>query len=257
MLNKTDTIVERLRTLGLGRDQARLYIELLKGPSTHLRLAQATGINRTKVYRIASDLEKRSLVTHRTDDRGTFLVATDPGTLEVEIVNQEEKVKAQRSALDQLLPVLGGIRGDKEGSDFIVHTYEGAEGFKQMLWHELKTKDEMLIFGSGTIEDAVPNRRWAEKLRALTVEAGYTIRELLNPGDKDQPFTLNDAFMTRYRYRNIPADVLLMKNQIVVYNDTVAIYHWREEQKVGVEVINKNYAHLMRQVFESYWRSAA
>lgn len=256
MLNNLDNIVSQLRTLGLSTDEARLYVELLKEPSTHLRLAHATGINRTKVYRLASALEKRSLITRRTDDRGTFLVAADPATLEVELTTHEEKLKTQRTAFNQLMPVLEQVKA-KESSGFIVHTYEGAEGFKQMLWHELKAKNEEVIFGSGTIEDLVPDRAWAEKHRAQTVEAGYTIRELLNPGDKDQPFTLNENFMSRYIHRLISRDVLSLKNQIAIYNHTVATYHWRNDQKVGVEIINKAHADMMRQMFEHYWLVAS
>jgi len=255
MLNSKSDIIEQLRILGLSRDEARLYLELLKEPSTHLRLAHATGINRSKVYRLAEDLEKRSLVTHRTDDRGTFLVACDPATLEVEIVTQESRLQAQRTAFKLTEPLLASIKANR-ASDFALHAYEGVQGFKQMLWHELKAKGENLIFGSGTIEDLVPERRWAERHRALTVEAGYSIRELLNPGDKDKPFTLNEEFMDRYKHRTLPSEVLLLQNQISIYNDTVATYHWRQGQKVGFEVINQDHANMMRQMFEQYWQLA-
>lgn len=253
--NTIDGVLAQLHELGLTREQSRLYIELLKEPCTHLKLAHATGINRTKVYRLASDLEKRSLVTRRSDDRGTFLVATDPATLEVELVNKEASVKGQRAAFEQVLPSLRQIKAN-EGSGFIVLTYEGVEGFKQMLWHELKTEGENLIFGSGTIENLVPDHRWAEKHRAETVAANYTIRELLNPRDKQHPFTQNEAFMGTYTYRRVPEDVLLLKNQLSIYGNTVATYHWRNDQKVGVEIINENYSQMMRQLFEHYWTLA-
>lgn len=257
MMNNKDTIIEQLRILGLGRDEAKLYLELLRGPSTHLKLAHATGINRTKVYRLADDLEKRSLITKRTDDRGTFLVAADPATLEIAIVNQEEKLKTQRSAFDALLPVLTPIKqGDR--SSFIVQTYYGVEGFKQMLWHELKAQKEVLIFGSGSIEELVNDRRWAEKHRAMTLQAGYIVREILNPGGKNEDFTEITEFMEKaYNKRLIPSDIVELAHQIVIYNDTVAVYHWREEQKVGIEIINKDYAAMQRQIFEHYWRMAA
>lgn len=255
MLNKSDNIVELLHRLGLTNEEAKIYIELLKEPTSHLRLAHATGINRTKVYRLADELEKRSLITKRTDDRGSFLVASDPSTLEVTLVTQEEKLKRQRLAFNQLMPVLTGLQQGK-GREFAVHSYEGEDGFKQMLWHELKAKGENLIFGSGTIDDLVGNGKWAEKHRAMTVEAGYTIREILNPGEKEMPFTLVDEFMKNYVHREIAREILQLKNQISVYNDTVATYHWREEQKVGVEILNKNHALTMRQIFEQYWQLA-
>ena len=253
MLNKRDNTVALLATLGMKRDEARIYLELLRGPNTHLRLAQATGINRTKVYRIVADLEKRSLVAHRTDDRGTFLVANDPAVLEMAVSAQEEKVAQQRTAFSQLKTALPEIQIGGS-THFVVNTYDGEEGFKQMLWHELSARGETLIFGSGTIEDLVPNKLWAEKLRAHTVAAGYKIRELLNPGEKKPAFTLNGQFKDAYQARILPRQTLLLKNQIVIYNNTVATYHWRDEQKVGVEITNDAHTHFMRQMFEHYWR---
>jgi sugar-specific transcriptional regulator TrmB len=256
MLNNKDAIVEFLRKLNLTTEEAKLYLELLREPNTHLKLAHATGINRTKIYRLADQLEKRSLITTRTDDRGTFLVAADPATLEVTLVTQEAKLQEQRNAFDTLMPILMAVK-EGDPSEFVVHTYEGSEGFKQMLWHELKTKDEALIFGSGTIEDLVTDKRWAERHREMTIEKDYTVRELLNPGGKKPVFTLNQEFVNKYySYRVLPSSVMYLQNQMVIYNNTVGMYHWRQEQKVGVEIINKNYATLMRQIFERYWEIA-
>ena len=257
MLNNKDT-VSYLQALNLSREEAKLYMELLKAPSSHLELARATGINRTKVYRLADQLEKRSLIATRTDDRGTLLEAADPSTLEVELVTREETLKTQRSIFNQVLPNLQALKSQASSPlNFSVQTYEGIEGFKQMLWHELKATGEVLIFGSGAIEDLVQSKRWAEKHRAMTVEAGYTVRELLNPDKKDENFTKNQDFLKQYNKRSLPADVLLMDHQIVIYNDTVATYCWQDEQKVGVEITNKTNATMTRQMFEHYWQMAS
>lgn len=254
-MNNIDTLTRQLRSLGLGHYESQLYLELLKSPRTHLRLAHATGINRTKVYRLIEDLEKRSLVTKRNDDRGTFLVAADPATLEIELVTAEEQLKQQRETLTELMPSLYSLqKGDSH--DFVVNTYEGIEGFKQMLWHELKTDGENLIFGNGAIEDLVPDRRWAEKHRTMTLEAGYKLRELINPEQKADVFTDVPHFMDNYEKRSILPEILCMESCIVVYNDTVATYHWRKEQKVGFEVVSASYATMMRSMFEQFWQLA-
>lgn len=252
MLNSKNTI-QYLQTLGLTRDESTLYLELLRRPAGHQELARATGINRTKVYRLADQLEKRSLIATQTDDRGTLLVAADPRTLEVQLVTREEQLKNQRLIFERLLPRLEAIKEQSVELSFSVHTYEGIEGFKQMLWHELKTKGELLVFGSGTIEDLVESKRWAEKHRAMTVEAGYDLREIGNPGNKSTKFTNNSEFITRHILKDLSSDTLLLQHQIVIYNETVAVYAWRDEQKVGVEIINKLHAAMMRQMFEHYW----
>lgn len=257
MLNKKDTI-SYLRTLGLSHDEAKVYLELLKAPASHLELARTTGVNRTKVYRIIDDLVKRSLVTARTDDRGTLLTASDPATLEVGIVNREETVKSQRQVLQHLLPSLQALQQNTDNPHmFSVQTYDGTDGFKQMLWHELKAEGEILIFGSGSLESLVESHRWAEKHRQRSVEARQIISELINPGEKIENFTENKDFEANYFRRILPKDVLTMEHQIVIYNDTAASYWWRNDQKVGVEIINKTNATMMRQVFEHYWSMAS
>jgi sugar-specific transcriptional regulator TrmB len=256
MLNKKDTI-SYLRSLGLSHDEAKVYLELLKAPASHLELARTTGVNRTKVYRIIDDLEKRSLATARTDDRGTLLTASDPATLEVGIVNREETVKSQRQVFQHLLPSLQALQQNTNNPHmFSVQTYDGTDGFKQMLWHELKAEGEILIFGSGSLESLVESHRWAEKHRQRSVEVGQTIRELINPGEKIDDFTQNDDFVAIYNRRILPVETLVMQHQVVLYNNTVASYWWRDGQKVGVEIINKMNAQMMRQMFEHYWNIA-
>lgn len=255
MLNKTDNILAKLHKFGLSTDEAKVYVELLREPSTHLKLSHVTGVNRTKVYRIIADLEKKSLVSRRTDDRGTFLTASDPSALEVRLVSQEERIKQQRSTLTQLLPSLKALTTDTSRA-FVVQTYEGIDGLKQMVWHELKAKGEIVSFGGQTIEDIIHDRRWAEKHRGLTVEAGYKVRDLLNPNVDLPTFTNNAEFMKNYSYRQVSSEQIFFNEQTVIYNDTVSIYHWRENKKVGVEIISKTYANMMRSIFEHYWELA-
>ncbi|HSX35022.1 MAG TPA: helix-turn-helix domain-containing protein [Candidatus Saccharimonadales bacterium] len=251
MTDNNDTILQRLQTLNLSGDESRIYLELLKGPATHLKLARATGVNRSKVYRVAEQLERRSLVSVRSDDRGTFLIASDPATLEVDIVTEESNLKGKRQAFETLLPMLQLIKSN-DVSSFIVHTYEGEEGFKQMMWHELKAKDECLMFGRGSLSDLVENKRWIGQHQARMLQAGYKIRQLVNPHETEKLFTVEGS----YDYRTLPASTLLLENQMAVYNNTVAIYHWRHQQKVGLEIINESYASLMRQMFINYWDKA-
>jgi hypothetical protein len=258
MSDNKGTILEQLKEIGLTGDEAKIYLRLLEKPSTHLKLSRDTGIARTKVYRIADELSKRSLIAKHTDDRGTFLVAADPATLEVEVATQEARLTKQRSVLNDLLPALDSLASQPSDSQFVVRTYEGERGLKQMWWHELKTKGELLTFGYSTIEMMIPNHRWAEKHRALAVKAGYGIRDLLNDIATHKPtFTGNEAYLRRYQCRAIAADILPLNTiQIVTYNDTTAFYHREKGQLIGVEIINHDIALVMRTMFEAYWRQA-
>ena len=257
MLNNKNDIKKYLTAYGLSSDEAKTYLALLEKPLSHLELARKTGINRTKIYRIADDLERLSLVKTEQLDSGKLLSASEPKNLEVSLVSKEEELKSKKAILGELLPELNKMfNSDNDELKFSVSTYEGVAGMKQMLWNELKTKGEILVFGSGTIEDLVGSRRWAEAHRQRTLDVDYRIREINNRGKKPIKFTANSKFYQNFNRRFIDQDILNLEQQIVIYNDTVAIYHWRDDQKVGSETHNKAYANTMRQMFEMYWEKA-
>lgn len=258
-MNIPDNILDRLRLLNLTTEEAKLYIALLKEPSTHLGLSKITGINRTKVYRLVQQLEKRSLVARHADDRGTFLTAADPSTLEVELVTKEETLKKQRAALTGLLPELATLKTRNRSNAFIIRTYGGESGLKQMCWHELKTKGDLVALGNGTIEEIVADRQWAERHRERQIEAGYVTREIVTYPPETLPTLTNTKLANSklYDYRILSPDVLQFDSQTVVYNDTVAIYPWKHGQKAGIEIISKTYAEMFRQFFWHYWAIAS
>ncbi|MGH7196305.1 MAG: TrmB family transcriptional regulator [Candidatus Saccharimonadales bacterium] len=256
MSDSTNGLIQQLQSLGLEPDEVKIYLELLSEPSTHLQLSRSTGINRTKVYRVVEELEKQSLVTRRTDDRGTFLVASDPATLEVSLVTKEEELKRQHELLHSLIPTLSHLQ-NKDSRAFVVRTYEGRAGLKQMCWHELKAKGEVVALGNGTIEQITSDERWALKHREYQIAAGYKTRDLVNFDytKNELPELASKQLLASglYSYRILPKEILTFDNQTIVYNDTVAIYHWKHDQRVGVEIISHTYAQMMRQVFEYYW----
>lgn len=253
------TIRSQLKTLGFSDEESVVYMELLKGPRTHLQISKTTGVNRTKVYRIVEHLEQQSVVSKRIDDRGTFLMASDPSSLEVALITQEENIKQRRAVLGQLIPALSTLQG-KDIQSFVARTYDGIAGLKQMCWHELKAENELLSLGNGTIEQIVSDKNWALEHRRRQIGSGYLTREIVNYDytTNELPELASELLIKSQLYlcRILPPTVLTMAPQTTIYNDTVAIYHWKQEKKVGIEILSASYAAMMRQVFEEYWQKA-
>jgi sugar-specific transcriptional regulator TrmB len=260
MLNNKNNTLLQLYRLGLSADEGKVYLALLEKPMSHLEIARKTGVNRTKVYRIADELIKRGLVAENQDETGRQLAANDPANLEIVIKTEEESIERKKSALKHALPDLQSLYllGElPSGMGFEVNTYEGIDGFKQMLWNELRTENEILVFGSGTLENLVESVNWSEKQRAKALEAGYLVREIVNPGEKPTVFTKNKDFIAHtHRLKYISAGILPLAHQLCIYNNTVAIYNWKNDKKVGCEIINKSFADMQRAIFESYWQLA-
>jgi len=259
MNNKEDALT-KIRALGFTQDEAKVYFELIREPSSHLQLSHATGVNRTKVYRIIEELEKRSLVARRTDDRGMFLMATDPANLEIDLITKQKDLERQQEIVKQLVPSLDMLR-NKSDSVFVIRTYEGYEGLKQMCWHELKAEGEVLALGNGTIEQNVGDVRWADKHRDRQIASQYKTREIINFDYTfgELPKLASDKLIDNglYQSRKLSPSIVAFDGQTVIYNDTVAVYHWKHDVKVGLEVISPTYAVMMRQIFAHYWEKAS
>jgi sugar-specific transcriptional regulator TrmB len=252
MTDIKNDILDSLIRLGFSEGEALVYYELTRrGPLTHLQLARITGISRTRVYRIVEQLLAKAVVAKKIDDDGTAVVANSQETLELSIVAEAEKVRSQQRAYAHVQPLLDELAATSSPPlNFSIRTYDGVNGFKQMLWNESKARGELLAFGDGTIEDLVGSRQWAEKQREMTVQKGYTIREIAN-----SPIvpTKNRDFTSKITTRRIDETILPLRHQIIIYNDTVSTYCWRDGQKTGIEIINSPYAQTMRAMFERYW----
>lgn len=256
-MHDTSNISERLQSLGFENEEALIYIELLKGPKTCLGISRAAGVNRTKVYRLIDKLEKDSLISSRTDDRGVFWMACDPQIIDAKLERKEQKIKIQRDEIKDLLPVLLSLQSQDD--NFFVKTHKGEAGYKQMCWHEQTCQGDLLCLGNGTIEDLVSDKIWCERHRLRQVERKYRSLEIINPGQEmtckiPSIEMLFDAKL--YEGRTIDPGVIKFDGQTIIYNNTVAIYNWKHEQKIGIEIVNKSYANMMRQIFYNYWSMA-
>jgi hypothetical protein len=245
-------ILYALKELDFSEAEATVYYELTRrGPLTHLQLSRITGLSRTRVYRIVELLYARGVVVRKTDDDGTAVAVNNPETLELAIAADAEKLQARQKAYRHIQPLLDELVAlGRPPLTFSLRTYDGVTGFKQMLWNELKARDELLIFGDGTIEDLVGSRHWAEKQREMTVQGGYKIREIANAPIVP---TKNRAFTDNITTRRIDEAILPLRHQIIIYNDTVSTYCWRDGQKTGIEIVNQPYAQTMRAIFARYW----
>jgi hypothetical protein len=157
--------------------------------------------------------------------------------------------------LDEAVPGLRTLFQDAK-SPFVIHTYEGADGLRQMQWHELQAKGELLTFGNTTLEDMVDDHYWAERMRERTVKAGYRLREIYNETGRSPDFTANPEYLARYEARRVSEKDLPVATPMVIYNDTVTIYQFTGEKRVGVEIINEGFARTMKSIFELYWNMA-
>lgn len=238
-----------LERLGLSADQSQVFMVLVESPKTLLEVSRITGISRSSVYRIADDLTKKSLLHEVTLENGTILTGANPEALEILVVNQEAAAEQIRGAFEQFLPMLHTLQGSD--NDFSIKTYNGIGGLKQMLWNELQSKSEVLVFSSGMLEDLV-NTRWAQKYRQAIIDRDLHVRTI-EPGLPESS-VVYAGYGSNHAVRYVDNSVLPIQLEVSIHDDTISIYNSLAHHiRIGTEITNPFFALFMRGVFEQYW----
>jgi len=144
-----DALHERLREIGLGEYEAKLYLALVKRhPASGYELARASGVPSSKVYEVLGRLREKDLVFASDGGRATRYIPADPD----EFV--ERYAQRVTHALDGLRRDLRTLAGDDEvGYVWNVHGREAL----------LERAGELL----GRAERTVLVSAWDEELGTL------------------------------------------------------------------------------------------
>src|SRR3989344_3220686 len=103
-------ITEYLQKLGLSDKEIALYLAILQRGKVDIpEVAKITGINRTTVYSVASELVSKGLISQDLGSRPNMLIAQDPEQLKT-------YVNRQRNIVDSLIPELHTISKNTEYS---------------------------------------------------------------------------------------------------------------------------------------------
>ncbi len=130
-------IIDSLTDFGLEKNEATVYLASLSlGPTTILKLANQSGVNRTTVYEIVEALEHKGLMKKEIHGLKTLFSPEHPDRL-------ENTLSRKREALTKLLPELES-KYHLKGSGSTIKYYEGLSAIKNLygdLAHELKPTD--------------------------------------------------------------------------------------------------------------------
>lgn len=254
----TSNLQSFLSRLGLTAEEARLYETLVnKGTLTILELSRASGIPRTQVYRIVQSLKEKGLVEEIVDEFRRMVKASDVAQIE-QIVGERKRETKELEALfpamrQELFATLG-----KDQPETKVQFYRGRAGLRQMVWHTLRAKKEVVGYTYRPIEEYVGIeflRDWKQAFerKQLKFRDIYSdeYKKAFAEG-KDRLAYNSDTFRGRF----ISESILKVNIQMDIYNDVVAQYNWHEGEVFGVEIYNAKVAGFHKQLFELVWKLA-
>ena len=249
-------ILDYLIQLGLNEVEAAVYLYLLEnGPKSLLELSRETNIDRAKIYRHVEKLIQKKLIEESGAGWGKKIKASSPKNLVLMITEKEEQLQAQKAALPNVLESLKDLPTYVQ-REFEINHYHGTDGLKQMLWNQLAAKKEILAFSYKNKND-IAGKPFAEKIRQEQVLRKIMLHEIENETDQgDFWYTNVPGFDKFLKSKYISPQILEIKQYIAIFNNTVSIMYWLNEEKVGIEIVNSIYADMQRQIFWKFWEIA-
>ena len=227
-----------------------------------VQLSRICGIKRPNLYRILELFTDKGLVETRLDDKTTYYRAADPKMLEVLVREQENKAREMRESLSQIQSHLHLV--SSHDSETHVHYYRGIRGLQHMLLKmHTQPKTTIYVFGSDDWREMI-DFDFAEEMRAETVKQNSMIYELLNPED-DKSISQNGVVnwtknltyvLKHFRHRQISKKVLTMDKEIIVYNNFIHFYSYKDNDITGIEIENELYSQIIKQLFKLAWNCA-
>ena len=107
---------------------------------------------------------------------------------------------------------------------------------------------EVFIFEKGDMSDLVDKNK-AEQIRKNFLKNNIKVKQITNIPTLPK-FTDNDEFVNKVMtFRYVPKDIFTIDNEILIFDDTVAIYN--KEELLIIE--DKKFANNQKQLFTSIW----
>lgn len=104
---------EILKQLGFSDKEVKIYLAILHaGKATPTQIAKETGINRTTVYSVASDLIKKGIIAEDLGGTKSYLVALPIQDLANLTKQEEEKLTIQKNLITQAISQLQEVAKD-------------------------------------------------------------------------------------------------------------------------------------------------
>ena len=252
-------LYEFLEKLGLDGEERLLYSLLSKtGQMTILKLSEHSGINRTRIYRLAEKLQKQGLIEEVIDEHRKYIRAVATDHLDLLIRTEEEKAKKLRTLFPKVIGLFSEINTVSQPGTKVLF-YRGREGIRQQVWNTLRTRGELLGYSYRPLIELIGDYyiKWYEEWtrRKLRMRDIYSDEYIESKKKLKEEFIYSFDFpKNNIDSRYIPSKILDITHQIDIYNGVVSYYSWHEGEVFGVEIYNEKIAKMQKQLFEIVWK---
>ncbi len=244
-----------LNNLGFSNKEADVYLAILKnGKIIPADLAQITGINRSTVYSIISELKKKNVISEDLSSPIKYVVALPPEDLENIIKKQEEDIRNKRtlikSAIQELKQVSSNTKYTIPKVRFIAE--EELENFlyKQTpIWNKsiLENKEKWLGYQDHTFVEHY--KQWIDWYWA-NVPNDLELRLLSNKSEIEK--VMEKQNYSKRQIKNFKKSIPFTATYWVC-GEYIIMIITNERPHYAIEIRNIELAKNQREVFKALW----
>jgi sugar-specific transcriptional regulator TrmB len=247
-------IFERLKC---SPTQARLYLLLLElGPSIASMLSKRAGIKRVTVYGALEGLVQKGLVEMFHKNNVSYYQACDPEVLSNLLDLQLEEEQQFNHRAHKKIKDLKKVQ-QKSEKDIIevkgfIRYYQGRDAVRTLIQENLKLphKTQYCIGLSGyhALHFAGEWKNYIQSRVKMGMKV-YSIQADTEIGREYQSRDKNELRETRL----ISSQKVPDQGELNIIGDRIILYTSEENEEVGVKIINKKIAKILKKLFELAW----
>jgi len=241
---------EKLINLGLSKNEANIYLFLLKNPHiTTGPIIKETRISNSRVYESLNSLISKGLVTYVVQKDGKYFDASSP---EKFIEKEEER----RKLVEDLVPDLKKLKTEKE---FRTNTavFEGFEGFKtafKKIIMDCPKEETICILGFSEQQYSNESLRiFLTNMNLKSQQKKQKLKILLDSSAKEN--LGKDREKEKYTETKYMPKGYISPGAIDIFQDYVYIFLWEEKPFVFM-IKNEKIAEGFKQYFNFLWKIA-
>lgn len=242
--------VTDLEKLGLNKNEAKVYYELLKiGQSTASDLVKQMGIHRNIVYDNLEKLITKGLVSYIIEGTKKLFIAQEPSAILDYLNKKEEEIAVEKEIAKNIIADIKDLTGARSiGQE--AQIFRGVKGMKKVL-SEVLTAKENLVLGMTNKSTELLGEVYWKNYNAKIKTNKIKERLLINSDFKNiYAFEKNK----RVEAKMLPKE-LDQLTEIILFNEKAAIFVYSEKPLV-ILIQDKTLYRTYLQQFEFLWKLA-
>lgn len=239
-----------LEKLGLNRNEARVYYELLKlGSATASDLVKQMGVHRNIVYDNLEKLIEKGLVSYIIQETKKLFIAQEPSAILDYLHKKEEEISKEKDIAKKLIVEISNLKkGEVIGQE--AQIFRGVKGMKKVLAEILSARENLVLGMTNRSTELLGETYW-KNYNAKIKEKKIKEKLLLNSNFKDV-YTLKKN--KNIQVRTLPKE-LNQVTEIILFDEKVAIFIYSEKPFVFL-IKDKDLYQTYLQQFEFLWKKS-